>query len=60
MLWLSGHWEWQRDRLRTCCALEGEPTLIYSMGGTHIEAVRRATSNALSDVRSSRSGKYAE
>ena len=30
--------------------LEGEPTLIYSMGGTHIEA-RRVESSAIKDVR---------
>ena len=60
MLWLSGHWEWHAIAAYVLVPLEGEPTLIYSMGGTHIEAVRRATSNALSDVRSSRSGKYAE
>jgi Xaa-Pro dipeptidase len=40
--------------------LAGEPTLIYSMGGTHCEAVRRETAGALSDVRSSRGGRYAE
>jgi len=39
--------------------LEGEPTLIYSMGGTHAEAVRRITAAALSDVRGSRGGQYA-
>jgi Xaa-Pro dipeptidase len=60
MLWLSGHWEWHALAAYVLVPLEGEPTLIYSMGGTHIEAVRRITSNALSDVRSSRSGKYAE
>ena len=60
MLWLSGHWEWHALAAYVLVPLEGEPTLIYSMGGTHIEAVRRVTANALSDVRSSRSGKYAE
>jgi Xaa-Pro aminopeptidase len=40
--------------------LDGEPTLIYSMGGTHCEAVRRETATALSDVRSSRGGRYAD
>ncbi len=60
MLWLSGHWEWHALAAYVLVPLEGEPTLIYSMGGTHIEAIRRATSNALSDVRSSRGGKYAE
>jgi Xaa-Pro dipeptidase len=60
MLWLTGHWEWHALAAYVVVPLDGEPTLIYSMGGTHIEAVRRITSNALSDVRSSRSGKYAE
>ncbi len=60
MLWLTGHWEWHALAAYVVVPLEGDPTLIYSMGGTHIEAVRRETSNALSDVRSSRSGKYAE
>jgi Xaa-Pro dipeptidase len=60
MLWLSGHWEWHALAAYVLVPLEGEPTLIYAMGGTHIEAVRRATSAALSDVRSSRNGKYAE
>src|SRR5215831_17364268 len=40
--------------------LDGEPTLVFSMGGTHAEACRRECANALSDVRHSRSGKYAE
>jgi len=60
MLWLSGHWEWHALAAYVVVPLEGDPTLIYAMGGTHIEAVRRETSAALSDVRSSRNGKYAE
>jgi Xaa-Pro aminopeptidase len=60
MLWLTGHWEWHALAAYVIVPLEGEPTLVYAMGGTHIEAVRRETSNALKDVRSSRSGKYAE
>ncbi|NVO15621.1 MAG: aminopeptidase P family protein [Rhodoplanes sp.] len=60
MLWLTGHWEWHA----LCCYVvvprEGEPTLVYSMGGTHAESVRRETSAALSDVRGSRGGRYAE
>jgi len=38
--------------------LQGEPTLIYSMGGTHIEAVRQES--AIKDVRQSRGGRFAE
>lgn len=60
MLWLTGHWEWHAIAAYVVVPLEGEPSLIYGMGGTHIEAVRRETAAALSDVRSSRSGKYAE
>jgi Xaa-Pro aminopeptidase len=59
MLWLTGHWEWHALACYVVVPLEGEPTLIYSMGGTHAEAVRRETSAALSDVRGSRGGQYA-
>jgi Xaa-Pro dipeptidase len=60
MLWLSGHWEWHALANYVVFPLEGEPTLVYSMGGTHIEAVRRETEGALSDVRPSRNGRFAE
>jgi Xaa-Pro aminopeptidase len=40
--------------------LAGEPTLIYSMGGTHAEAVRRQVEVAVKDVRHSRNGNYAQ
>ena len=59
MLWLTGHWEWHALACYVVVPLEGEPTLIYSMSGTHAEAVRRITSTALSDVRGSRGGQYA-
>ena len=60
MLWLTGHWEWHALAAYVLVPLEGEPTLIYAMGGTHAEAVRRVVAPALSDVRHSRSGRYAE
>src|SRR3954449_5712545 len=60
MLWLSGHWEWHALAAYVVFPIEGAPTLVYSMGGTHIEAVRRETAGALSDVRSSRGGRFAE
>src|SRR5580693_7034357 len=60
MLWLTGHWEWHALCCYVVVPLAGEPTLVYSMGGTHCEAVRRETAGALSDVRSSRGGRYAE
>src|SRR3981189_3417491 len=60
MLWLTGHWEWHALACYVVVPLAGEPTLVYSMGGTHAEAVRRETAAALSDVRGSRGGQYAE
>jgi Xaa-Pro aminopeptidase len=60
MLWLTGHWEWHALACYVVVPLEGEPTLVYSMGGTHAEAVRRETAAALTDVRGSRGGRYAE
>ena len=60
MLWLTGHWEWHSVANYVVVPLEGEPTLVYSMGGTHLEAVRRETANALTDVRQSRGGRFAE
>jgi Xaa-Pro dipeptidase len=59
-LWLSGHWEWHALAAYLVVPLEGEPTLVYAMGGTHAEAVRREVAVALSDVRPSRNGRYAE
>jgi Xaa-Pro aminopeptidase len=58
MLWLSGHWEWHAIANYVVFPLEGEPTLVYSMGGTHIEATRRES--AIKDVRQSRGGRFAE
>lgn len=60
MLWLSGHWEWHALANYVVLPRDGEPTLVYSMGGTHSEAVRRETANALADVRPSRNGKFGE
>ena len=58
MLWLTGHWEWHGLACYVLVPRDGEPTLVYGMGGTHIEAVRRETANALSDVRGSRNGQF--
>lgn len=58
MLWLSGHWCWHGMVEYVVVPLAGEPTLIYSQGGAHIEATRRAVYPK--DVRSSRGGKFAE
>ena len=60
MTWLTGHWEWHAISSYVVVPLEAEPTLIYSMGGTHCEAVRRQVAPALADVRQSRGGRYAE
>jgi ectoine hydrolase len=60
MLWLTGHWEWHALACYVLVPAEGEPTLVTSMGGTHAEAVRREVAAALSDVRGSRNGQYAE
>src|SRR5215467_7641408 len=38
MLWLTGHWEWHALCCYVLVPLDGEPTMIYSMGGTHAEA----------------------
>jgi len=60
MMWLTGHWEWHAVANYVVVPLEGEPTLVYSMGGTHIEAVRREVAAALTDVRHSRGGRFGE
>src|SRR6201989_1324577 len=60
MLWLTGHWEWHALCCYVVVPLEGDPTLIYSMGGTHAAAVRRITAAAPTDVRGSRGGRYAD
>jgi Xaa-Pro aminopeptidase len=60
MQWLTGHWEWHALASYVVVPLAGEPTLVFSMGGTHAEACRRECANALADVRHSRNGRYAE
>src|SRR5262249_57024847 len=59
MLWLTGHWEWHALACYVLVPLDGEPTMIYSMGGTHAEAGRRQVAVAGEDVRPSRNGQYA-
>jgi Xaa-Pro aminopeptidase len=60
MTWLTGHWEWHALSSYVLVPLEDAPTLVFSMGGTHCEAVRRQVAPALADVRHSRGGRYAE
>ncbi|MBI3739983.1 MAG: aminopeptidase P family N-terminal domain-containing protein, partial [Chloroflexi bacterium] len=54
--WLTGHREWHSMSIYLVVPLEGEPTFIYSMGGTHAEATRRAVFSR--DVRESRGGNF--
>src|SRR2546430_2310368 len=56
MLWLTGHWEWHALAAYVLVPLDGEPTMIYSMGGTHAEAVRRQGAVAGEGRRPSRNG----
>lgn len=60
LLWLTGHFEWHALCCYLVVPLDGEPTMIYSMGGTHAEAVRRQVEVAVKDVRHSRNGRYAD
>lgn len=56
MLWLSGHRGWHSMVEYVVVPREGEPTLVYSFGGTHAEATRRAVYP--DDVRPSRGGDF--
>lgn len=58
LLWLTGHFEWHAMACYVLVPRTGEPTLVYSMGGTHIESVRRQVS--IADVRPSRMGAFGE
>jgi Xaa-Pro aminopeptidase len=58
LFWLTNHREWHALTLYLFVARVGEPMLVYGMGGTHIEATRRAS--AIKDVRQSRGGRFAE
>ncbi|MFQ5855509.1 MAG: M24 family metallopeptidase [Anaerolineae bacterium] len=57
MRWLTNHWEWHAMACYVLVPMDGDPTLVYSMGGSHIEAVRRAV--VVDDVRPSRGGRFA-
>jgi len=58
VFWLSNHREWHALSVYLFVPLEGEPTMVYGMGGTHIEATRRAV--ALRDVRPAGHGRFTE
>jgi Xaa-Pro dipeptidase len=60
VLWLTGHVEWHALASYLIVPLDGDPTLVYSMGGTHAEAVRRHVSVTVQDVRHSRNGRYGD
>ncbi len=58
VFWLTGHREWHALSVYLLVPPEGEPTLVYGMGGTHIEATRRAV--AVRDVRPAGHGRFGE
>ncbi len=58
VFWLTNHREWHALSVYLFVPMEGEPTLVYGMGGTHIEATRRAV--AVRDVRPAGHGRFTE
>ena len=58
VFWLTNHREWHAISVYLLVPLAGEPTLVYGMGGTHLEATRRAV--AVSDVRATGRGSFAD
>jgi Xaa-Pro aminopeptidase len=58
LFWLTNHREWHALALYLLVPSEGDPTLVYGMGGTHIEATRRAV--AVKDVRPAGRGQFAQ
>ena len=56
MLWLTGHFEWHAMACYVLVPRQSEPTLVYSMGGSHIESTRDRV--WLDDVRPSRNGAF--
>ncbi|HET7263160.1 MAG TPA: M24 family metallopeptidase [bacterium] len=58
VFWLSNHREWHALSVYLYVPREGEPALVYGMGGTHIEATRRAV--AVRDVRPAPGGQFGE
>ncbi len=58
LFWLTNHREWHALTLYLLVPRDGEPTLVYGMGGTHIEATRRAV--AVQDVRPAGRGQFAQ
>lgn len=60
MLWLTGHWEWHGMACYVVVPRDGDPVLVYSMGGSHAEATRKEVAGAVSDVRHSRGGRFGQ
>ncbi len=58
VFWLTNHREWHALSVYLFVPLEGDPTLVYGMGGTHLEATRRAV--AVNDVRPAGRGQFAD
>jgi len=58
MLWLTGHFEWHALACYVLVPRHGDPTLVYSMGGSHIETVR--STSWVTDVRPSRMGAFGD
>jgi Xaa-Pro dipeptidase len=58
MLWLTGHFEWHALACYLFVPRLGDPTLVYSMGGSHIETVRKQS--WVTDVRPSRMGAFGD
>lgn len=58
MAWLTGHREWHALAVYLYVPRDGEPVLVYGMGGTHIEATRRAV--AVRDVRPASAGQFGD
>jgi len=58
LFWLTNHREWHALTLYLLVARVGEPTLVYGMGGTHIEATRRAV--AVKDIRPASRGQFGQ
>src|SRR5512136_2808107 len=56
VVWLTNHREWHSMAVYLVVPLDGDPTFIYSMAGTHAEATRRAV--VTQDVRASRRGNF--
>jgi Xaa-Pro aminopeptidase len=58
MLWLSGNWNWHGMCEYVVMPMEGEPKLIYSHHGAHVEAIRRSI--YIQNVFTSHNGQFAE